>query len=43
MKTVLGKQGVVPVVADIMERISNNPPPPAPKYPAASVIQPALR
>jgi hypothetical protein len=44
MKTVLGKKAVLPIVADIMERVANNPmPPAAPKYPAASVIQPELK
>jgi hypothetical protein len=44
MKTVLGKKALLPIVADVMERVANNPmPPAAPKYPAASVIQPELK
>jgi hypothetical protein len=44
MKTVLGKKALLPIVADVMERIAGNPlPPAAPKYPAASVIQPELK
>jgi hypothetical protein len=35
---------VLPVVADVMVRVANNlMPPAAPKYPAASVIQPELK
>jgi hypothetical protein len=44
MKAVLGKKALLPIVADVMERVGSNPmPPAAPKYPAASVIQPELR
>uniref|UniRef100_A0A383VVQ6 RanBP2-type domain-containing protein n=1 Tax=Tetradesmus obliquus TaxID=3088 RepID=A0A383VVQ6_TETOB len=44
MKHLLGKKALLPVVADVMERVGANPlPPAAPKYPAASVIQPELK
>lgn len=40
----MGKKVLLPVVADVMERVGANPlPPAAPKYPAASVIQPELK
>lgn len=43
MRNVLDKATLVSVVADITESIAQNPGPPAPKYPAASVIQPELK
>jgi hypothetical protein len=43
VQSVLSKNQLLPLVGDLMERVSSNPPPPAPKYPAASTIQPELR
>jgi hypothetical protein len=43
LQSLLPKAQLLPLVTDLMERVGSNPPPPAPKYPAASVIQPELR
>lgn len=43
LKALLGKGALLPLLEEVMARISSNPAPPAPRYDAASVIQPELR